>query len=1323
MPTAGRSSIGPSRPPADESFHLFIPVFTKCAEVLESGRRLENLSWRLWFREAHLMPPDMTLSDLAASPTPLSLDNSPMPTPLNRSRAGSFAALQQSLHQFAAQQQAQAQQSSGAAAAENGLPQSFGAASAALASAAAASAAGTTPSRTPFASLSAARSPHALGTSVRSREAILQEEGLENPESAESESSADENDFVEEEDEEREEDENAAGPSKPRRRSSAASNSKRSSAPAPPTSSTPLSRKSSTRVSPSHSRRGTSHQDDANAPPSSYRQVPAGSSSAAAAVTGGTSPSRHRRSGASTLSSSSAFGSRARVKQRNQSLYAMAQSTRNAGPGSLLSGNGSATSPSSSASTATTSYAAPNAAAMALALERKRRRPVSFQAAVESMHLLSSPTVASSGDEGSSAASAGSGAAHDAHGHATGALSTREAVLRDLSMPIRLPQPRARSLDAAGRHAENNGNGDAEVPAPTGGSSYDETKASSTMAKARPQITTNRSADAVVQTASASTSPVKVEAAAERLAVAAQPTQAIDVASSPARAGAISPEPSGYKTVTPSSPVEQPVGDKRPSKFFVASYISDDEDNVGKAAAGAQKEAKQEEEQEAKPAADHGKQKEKSHAATEEHQNKPSLRPALSHGKTKHNSHTKAHRPHAHFAHTASHHAHLPGRSKSHTALHRAGPNKLSHKGLAQLAHHAAAVPHRRETESVSTTSASSSVVDLSEAAAKQEKAAAQAQVPAVKEAEKPVEQAPAAELKKAEEEMAKRRPVTFTMGGDSDDESQSSRSASQRSAAGSVPKASAQQEQKEATAGDENAAAGDDDDEWSSDESEEEVLTAAQLARLQRQKREEELFKKVPIRSKSAADVRMLPSQQVDATPGPSPPQQPVRGLLSSIFHPESEPHPPPGQLAGRPHASAADLRRMPFSSLQMSRPPAPVQEQPPARKEQRAPSTGSQDGERERTAAQLSRSRSGIRLAGLIGNDGGSGGGAGLRTSKSAVALPLLNMTASRSTTSMAQAASQAEMGRSSRQPTATAALAHSQRSDSGQSSSGATEASGSFSYASSQRSSRRDSAALARLSELTSGHQQRAAANRSASEAARSYPRTELALEPPTSAAALDDYNSLKLVTVPQPDADAEDGDDTAGDKSGRRWNGTSTPGHTQSRSADDAGSAAATPRQVEHRLSVPMAMDLPEGGAPQTPRTTRRNMLRDELSESLRQNLLWERQSRNRMLGIVGGPMQQANAAAQQQQQHQQAHEQHHPQQAPPTAHSLRKDTVLGGGAIRPLTSARLPSAFASTGQMSREGSSQGADSNGDGAQHGGVRRTKSEWGGSFHHTGW
>lgn len=58
-----------------------------------------------------------------------------------------------------------------------------------------------------------------------------------------------------------------------------------------------------------------------------------------------------------------------------------------------------------------------------------------------------------------------------------------------------------------------------------------------------------------------------------------------------------------------------------------------------------------------------------------------------------------------------------------------------------------------------------------------------------------------------------------------------------------------------------------------------------------------------------------------------------------------------------------------------------------------------------------------------------------------------------------------------------------------------------------------------------------------------------------------------------------------------------------------------------------------MKLQEGGgAPEpiafTPRTTRRSMLSTEMSESLRRNLLWERQSRNKLLGLAPAGQQQA-----------------------------------------------------------------------------------------------
>lgn len=43
-------------------------VFTKCAENLENGRRLENLSWRLWYRECQLLDRERTSTELGAGP-------------------------------------------------------------------------------------------------------------------------------------------------------------------------------------------------------------------------------------------------------------------------------------------------------------------------------------------------------------------------------------------------------------------------------------------------------------------------------------------------------------------------------------------------------------------------------------------------------------------------------------------------------------------------------------------------------------------------------------------------------------------------------------------------------------------------------------------------------------------------------------------------------------------------------------------------------------------------------------------------------------------------------------------------------------------------------------------------------------------------------------------------------------------------------------------------------------------------------------------------------------------------------------------------------
>lgn len=62
------------------------------------------------------------------------------------------------------------------------------------------------------------------------------------------------------------------------------------------------------------------------------------------------------------------------------------------------------------------------------------------------------------------------------------------------------------------------------------------------------------------------------------------------------------------------------------------------------------------------------------------------------------------------------------------------------------------------------------------------------------------------------------------------------------------------------------------------------------------------------------------------------------------------------------------------------------------------------------------------------------------------------------------------------------------------------------------------------------------------------------------------------------------------------------------------------AALARRQRQAELEQAAAMAAP----PQTPRTTRRAMLATELSESLRRNLLWERQTRNRVMGGAPRP---------------------------------------------------------------------------------------------------
>lgn len=97
------------------------------------------------------------------------------------------------------------------------------------------------------------------------------------------------------------------------------------------------------------------------------------------------------------------------------------------------------------------------------------------------------------------------------------------------------------------------------------------------------------------------------------------------------------------------------------------------------------------------------------------------------------------------------------------------------------------------------------------------------------------------------------------------------------------------------------------------------------------------------------------------------------------------------------------------------------------------------------------------------------------------------------------------------------------------------------------------------------------------------------------------------------------------------------------------SDDSDEAAAAPEQQQEEdvaftpmkqaaLAAAVARHQTSnqrGGAapepiPQTPRTTRRNMLSTEMSESLRRNLLWERQSRQRLMGMPPSAQQQRTA---------------------------------------------------------------------------------------------
>ena len=347
----------------------------------------------------------------------------------------------------------------------------------------------------------------------------------------------------------------------------------------------------------------------------------------------------------------------------------------------------------------------------------------------------------------------------------------------------------------------------------------------------------------------------------------------------------------------------------------------------------------------------------------------------------------------------------------------------------------------------------------------------------------------------------------------------------------------------------DENA-----EDDWSDDETaeEEERRRAAEKAAEEKRQRDlaeelerHEMFKKRPIRSASLADLSVASSSAgLTAKKGHAHRASlseekgqlmPPRGLLSSIFgsstalhalQEESPTHPGgssrlPSARNARSERNACPGRTISFAALPA---PAPVRGRNPS-----TPTVVRQTAPR----ATLDRS-------------------------KSAIALPMLDKTSLRMTTS-----------------------GHRERSMDRQSATSMTTTSSQNTDQSapiSQPSRSKSNTALLRLAAVASG--------RKSVDIGRSVSQVDI------SELAKDDDDGLSLGVK------------------------CSSPNNIEQERVPRLF-AEAQPRRVSSRERQPRAS---EPVPLQSPRTTRQNMLLDELSESLRQNLLWERQSSARIFGV-------------------------------------------------------------------------------------------------------
>jgi hypothetical protein len=465
---------------------------------------------------------------------------------------------------------------------------------------------------------------------------------------------------------------------------------------------------------------------------------------------------------------------------------------------------------------------------------------------------------------------------------------------------------------------------------------------------------------------------------------------------------------------------------------------------------------------------------------------------------------------------------------------------------------------------------------------------------------------------KKEKDKTNKKQPVKFTLSGGDDDgddeftDDDSSEEEEKPSQANRSERKAPTQQSKSSKGGD----AEEDEDEWSSASStDSEELQRRVVARRKQEEveRQQSMFQKVPIKSASTVDVRNVvrrssaPIEVSNNREVTTSPTQPVRGLLSSLFHPEDAPHPPPGQLAGRPHASAADLRMKPSKQAENRALP----------------------------------SKSDFRMTPIPSTTQvPSIGGGALKLSKSAVALPVLSTMGSRS---------EAKKGHEAKGSRDSAVFTDEE----------SAEGSEAGEYGTSE--------ALARLNKLA-------------------YQKKEKQREGKRQSKNRHSNKSLNVEVAPEIDEETL--------MAQRRREASMT-----------------APVQASARPGS----QIPETSMPQTPRTTRRNMLRDELSESLRQSLLWERQSRNRMLGIGAldsNPRNNQTAANDSR-----------------SRSMNRNQTVLGGGQLRPLTSSSSVTNVSEQTQQQQQRQQRRSQQNNTSESNNNTNTAHRSYTGDFHHAGW